>query len=429
MRGTRPSCPVPDTKPLFDEAVRLGVGFELGFAELTPEGRRFNTAVLVGPDGTEVGRYRKIHLPGHGEHEPWRPFQHLEKRYFEVGDLGFPTFDLALSGRGQGRDADLQRPAMAGGLPRARPAGRRAHLRRVQHAGPQPAGARARPVRRLPQPPRHAGRRLPERHVRGGRRQGRLRGGRRPHRRLVRDPPLGVDPGPVRRPRRRGGRRRVRPRRAPCRTRRRCSTSAATANPTSTAPSSSDRSRVGRAADDLLEQSGVGDALGGEHEGGGAGRDRERRRRATPPSSTRAPRPAAAHSPTSRPAAAIDRMASRHRSSSIVTTASNPAVITGRASIDASPQLSPAMIDRWGPGTSTTWPGLDGGEAAGGRSRARRPAGTARLRAPDRRAGASRPRHRTHRRRGARRRCRSSPTRRRRRAARRARRRSSSTPR
>jgi len=38
-----------------------------------------------------VLRYRKIHLPGHAEHEPWRPFQHLEKRYFEVGDLGWPV--------------------------------------------------------------------------------------------------------------------------------------------------------------------------------------------------------------------------------------------------------------------------------------------------------------------------------------------------
>ncbi len=85
--------PGPDTKPLFDEAARLGVGFVLGYAELADGGRRFNTAVLVGPDGTEVGRYRKIHLPGHDEHEPWRRFQHLEKRYFEVGDRGFPTFD------------------------------------------------------------------------------------------------------------------------------------------------------------------------------------------------------------------------------------------------------------------------------------------------------------------------------------------------
>ena len=85
--------PNPATKPLWDEAVRLGVGFCLGYAERTADGHRYNTAVLVGPDGSEIGRYRKIHLPGHAEHEPWRPFQHLEKRYFEVGDLGFPTFD------------------------------------------------------------------------------------------------------------------------------------------------------------------------------------------------------------------------------------------------------------------------------------------------------------------------------------------------
>jgi hypothetical protein len=90
--------PGPATKPLWDEAMRLGVGFYLGFAELTPDGERFNSSVLVGPDGAEVGRYRKIHLPGHGEREPWRPFQHLEKRYFQRGDLGFPVFD-AFGGR------------------------------------------------------------------------------------------------------------------------------------------------------------------------------------------------------------------------------------------------------------------------------------------------------------------------------------------
>lgn len=90
--------PGPDTKPLFDAAVELGVGFCLGYAELTPAGEHFNTALLVGPDGDEVGRYRKIHLPGHGDHEPWRPFQHLEKRYFTRGDLGFPVYE-AFGGR------------------------------------------------------------------------------------------------------------------------------------------------------------------------------------------------------------------------------------------------------------------------------------------------------------------------------------------
>jgi predicted amidohydrolase len=84
--------PSADTKPLWDEARRLQVGFCLGFAEETPDGHRFNTSVLVGTDGAEIGRYRKIHLPGHREHEPWRGFQHLEKRYFETGDLGFPVF-------------------------------------------------------------------------------------------------------------------------------------------------------------------------------------------------------------------------------------------------------------------------------------------------------------------------------------------------
>jgi predicted amidohydrolase len=81
--------PGPETKPLFDEAARLGVGFHLGFAELTPDGHRYNTAVLVERDGREVARYRKVHLPGHEEHEPWRPFQHLERRYFEPGQEGF----------------------------------------------------------------------------------------------------------------------------------------------------------------------------------------------------------------------------------------------------------------------------------------------------------------------------------------------------
>jgi predicted amidohydrolase len=81
--------PGPETKPLFDEAARLHVGFHLGFAELTPDGHRYNTAVLVERDGREVARYRKVHLPGHEDHEPWRPFQHLERRYFEPGQEGF----------------------------------------------------------------------------------------------------------------------------------------------------------------------------------------------------------------------------------------------------------------------------------------------------------------------------------------------------
>ena len=92
------SMPGPETQPLFDEAKRLGVGFSLGFAELTePDDdgvvHRFNTTILVERDGTIVGRFRKVHIPGHEAHEPWRQFQHLERRYFEESNEGFPVFE------------------------------------------------------------------------------------------------------------------------------------------------------------------------------------------------------------------------------------------------------------------------------------------------------------------------------------------------
>lgn len=87
--------PGPETRPLFDLARELGVGFCLGYAELAIEdgvAHRYNTAILVDRLGAIVGKYRKVHLPGHAEHEPWRKFQHLEKGYFEPG-AGFSVTD------------------------------------------------------------------------------------------------------------------------------------------------------------------------------------------------------------------------------------------------------------------------------------------------------------------------------------------------
>jgi len=87
--------PGPDTQALFDRAREYGIGFYLGYAEKTVEDgktRRFNTSILVDKKSKIIGRYRKVHLPGHSEHEPERPWQHLEKGYFEVGDLGFPVW-------------------------------------------------------------------------------------------------------------------------------------------------------------------------------------------------------------------------------------------------------------------------------------------------------------------------------------------------
>ncbi len=88
--------PGPETKRLFDAAASYGIGFSLGYAELTPDGHRYNTQILVERDGTEVAKFRKVHIPGHEQDEPWRPFQHLERRYFEESPEGFsvwPAFD------------------------------------------------------------------------------------------------------------------------------------------------------------------------------------------------------------------------------------------------------------------------------------------------------------------------------------------------
>ncbi|WP_342363828.1 N-carbamoyl-D-amino-acid hydrolase [Terrarubrum flagellatum] len=84
--------PNPAVQPLFDRARALGVGFYVGYAERTEEGRRFNCSILVSPDGSILGRYRKVHLPGSVEPRAEARFQQLEKRYFDYGDIGFPAF-------------------------------------------------------------------------------------------------------------------------------------------------------------------------------------------------------------------------------------------------------------------------------------------------------------------------------------------------
>ena len=95
-RWFEPQMPNPQVQPLFDAARRYAMGFYLGYAELVQEDGRthhYNTAILVDRSGTIVGRYRKVHLPGHSDYDTARKWQHLEKRYFEVGNLGFPVFE------------------------------------------------------------------------------------------------------------------------------------------------------------------------------------------------------------------------------------------------------------------------------------------------------------------------------------------------
>ena len=90
------SMPNAAVQPLFDAGRMMGVGFYLGYAELIEEGgvlHRYNTAVIVDRAGQIAGKYRKVHLPGHAAYDTARKWQHLEKRYFEVGNLGFPVWE------------------------------------------------------------------------------------------------------------------------------------------------------------------------------------------------------------------------------------------------------------------------------------------------------------------------------------------------
>ncbi len=86
------AVPGASTRPLFDAARTLGIGLCLAYAErdaAAERERRFNSAVLTAADGSVIGRYRKVHLPGDRQARAGVEFQHLEKRCFEPGDLGF----------------------------------------------------------------------------------------------------------------------------------------------------------------------------------------------------------------------------------------------------------------------------------------------------------------------------------------------------
>lgn len=86
------AMPNAATQLLFDRARQHGIAITFGYAEETPEGHFFNTSILTDSAANIVGKYRKVHLPGHSEYDSERAFQHLEKRYFEPGDLGFPVW-------------------------------------------------------------------------------------------------------------------------------------------------------------------------------------------------------------------------------------------------------------------------------------------------------------------------------------------------
>ena len=80
--------PGPTSDALAKIARELGVVVVASLFERRAAGVYHNTAVVLDADGTERGRYRKMHIPD----DPL----YYEKFYFTPGDLGFRAFDTAV---------------------------------------------------------------------------------------------------------------------------------------------------------------------------------------------------------------------------------------------------------------------------------------------------------------------------------------------
>ena len=81
-------------------------GLEDALRELIKSDRYINATESFGTDDVNykgskimlmdklIGKYRKIHLPGHYDFRPLNKFQNLEINYFNTGNLGFNVFTL-----------------------------------------------------------------------------------------------------------------------------------------------------------------------------------------------------------------------------------------------------------------------------------------------------------------------------------------------
>lgn len=86
----------PDSCELLLAVAKSRIDLVVPFAERAPEGI-YNSAALIGREGREVGRYRKVHLPGSiAITDPERPRRCLEKRYFIPGNRGFPAYPATI---------------------------------------------------------------------------------------------------------------------------------------------------------------------------------------------------------------------------------------------------------------------------------------------------------------------------------------------
>jgi beta-ureidopropionase len=82
------SIPGPTVERFSSLAAELGMVIVLPIYEEEQPGVLYNTAVVLDADGTNLGKYRKTHLPHVNGF--W------EKFYFRPGNLGWPVFDTAV---------------------------------------------------------------------------------------------------------------------------------------------------------------------------------------------------------------------------------------------------------------------------------------------------------------------------------------------
>lgn len=80
---------------ILDRAKGLGIAVIVPFGEVDGI-RYYNSSVVANREGTIVGRYRKIHIPG-AFPLPGRGALVFEKLYFTPGDLGYPVMDLGFA--------------------------------------------------------------------------------------------------------------------------------------------------------------------------------------------------------------------------------------------------------------------------------------------------------------------------------------------
>ena len=84
--------PGPTTDRMGALARETGIVLIAPIFERAPDGRFFNSAAVIGPDGAVIGKYRKSSIPFMDPSRSSEP-RGNEKFYFAPGDLGFPTFD------------------------------------------------------------------------------------------------------------------------------------------------------------------------------------------------------------------------------------------------------------------------------------------------------------------------------------------------